>query len=332
MTAMTNSPGRGARVKPAVSLGAAWLLAVSGASIYARMKSIPQWAALPVAAAFVLEISFYLASGLQRARTWLADFGKARAALLLALSAILPWLVYSLATGEAGAERFLVLVSIACVVSLWFVVLPASPVTDGLFLVALAGIYLSKVFDSVYLSPIPKQSISTLGHLMLIRTAALSILVMRGNVNAEFRLLPNRQEWITGLRYFAPALPVVGVVYWALGLVQLRAHPLNAWQAAGTFFAILWVVALSEEFFFRGLLQQWLGGWTGNRTAALFVAAGVFGSAHLGFHRIFPNWRWAIVAGVLGLFLGLAWRNSRSVQASMVTHALIVTVWRVFLQ
>jgi hypothetical protein len=27
---------------------------------------------------------------------------------------------------------------------------------------------------------------------------------------------------------------------------------------------------------------------------------------------------------------GLAWRHSRSVQAAMVTHALIVTVWLVF--
>jgi uncharacterized protein len=53
---------------------------------------------------------------------------------------------------------------------------------------------------------------------------------------------------------------------------------------------------------------------------------------HLGFHHQFPNWRWAIVAGIMGLFCGMIWRNSRSVQASMVAHALTVTVWRVFLE
>jgi membrane protease YdiL (CAAX protease family) len=79
-------------------------------------------------------------------------------------------------------------------------------------------------------------------------------------------------------------------------------------------------------------LQQWLERWTGNASAALIAASVIFGSAHLGFHRIFPNWRWAIVATILGVFLGLAWRKARSVQASMVTHALIVTVWKVFLQ
>jgi membrane protease YdiL (CAAX protease family) len=171
---------------------------------------------------------------------------------------------------------------------------------------------------------------------MLIRTAALAVLVLRGNVQAEYRFLPTRKEALAGLRYFAVMLPVIAFAYWALGLVKFRAHPngagLTILLAVGTFLAILWVVALSEEFFFRGLLQQWLEQWTGNRNTALILAALVFGCAHLGFHRVFPNWRWAIVAAILGVFCGLAWRNSRSVQAAMVTHALIVTVWQVFLQ
>jgi uncharacterized protein len=296
------------------------------------MKSIPEWAALPVAAAFLIEFPFYLFPGFDAPRRWLSRRGKTPAALLLTASAIVPWLVYSLATGEAQLTHFCVLLLIAFAVSFWYILLPAAPLADGLFLIILAGIYLSKAFDRIYPSPIPQQSISVLGHLMLIRTAALAVLILRGNVNVEFHFLPNRREWSTGLRYFVLALPAVGIVYWALGLVELRAHPLNVLQAIGTFLVILWVVALSEEFFFRGLLQQWLEGWTGNRITAVIVAALVFGSAHLGFHRLFPNWRWALVAAVLGLFLGLAWRNSRSVQASMVTHALIVTVWRVFLK
>ena len=252
--------------------------------------------------------------------------------MLLTASAIVPWLVYSLVTREAQLAHFCLLLLIAFGVSFWYILLPAAPLADASFLIILAGIYLSKAFDRIYLSPIPQQSISVLGHLMLIRTAALAVLILRGNVNVEFRFLPNRREWSTGLCYFVPALPAVGIVYWALGLVELRAHPLGVLQAIGTFLVILWVVALSEEFFFRGLLQQWLEGWTGSWVTALIIAALIFGSAHLGFHRIFPNWRWALVAAVLGLFLGLAWRNSRSVQASMVTHALIVTVWRVFLK
>jgi membrane protease YdiL (CAAX protease family) len=333
MTAMPNAPGRG-RI-PGM-LGAGWLMLALGAWIYARMRSFPGWAALPVAAAFLIEIPFYLSPGFKAARDWFGRQGKARAACLLTASAVAPWVVYSVATGEARFTSFVLLLLVAAVVSYWYIALPAAPVADALFIVTVAAVYLSKIFDRIYLSPIPKLPISVLGHLMLIRTAALAILVFRGNVMAEYRLIPNRREWVTGLAYFAVMLPIIGSAYWGLGLVQLRPHPhgigLTVLQGIGTFALVLWVLALSEEFFFRGLLQQWLEQWTGNANIALIVAALVFGCAHLGFHRIFPNWRWAIVAAILGIFCGLAWRNSRSVQAAMVTHALIVTVWQMMLQ
>lgn len=285
---------------------------------------------MPVAAAFLIELTFYLFTGIESWRNRLGSCGRKQLACMLAASGTASWLVYAPVSGQADIARFLVLLLIAGTVSFWYAALRPAAIADALFLVLLAAIYLSKVFDWIYVSPIPKQSISVLGKLMLIRTAAIAILLLRGNVKVDFRFLPNRREWITGLLYFAPALAVVGTIYWLMSLVHLRPHPLNALQAVGTFLGVLWAVALPEEFFFRGLLQQWLERWTGHAIAALIAASVIFGSAHLGFHRIFPNWHWAILAGVLGLFLGIVWRNSRSVQASMVTHALIVTVWRIF--
>src|SRR5579863_4671105 len=333
MTAMPKAPAGRSQL---VGLIAGWLLLALGAFLYARFKGIPGWAALPVAAAFLIEIPFYLLPAFASPRAWFANQPKSRAALMLAASAVLPWLLYAPATGQAHAVSFILLLAVALIVAFWYVGLPAAPVADALFLAVVATVYLSKVFDRIYLSPIPKLSISVLGHLMLIRAAALAVLVLRGNVRAEYRFLPNRNESLAGLRYFAAMLPIIAFAYWALGLVKLRTHPngvgLTILLAIGTFLAILWVVALSEEFFFRGLLQQWIEEWTGNRNVALIAAALLFGCAHLGFHRSFPNWRWAIVAAILGVFCGLAWRNSRSVQAAMVTHALIVTVWQVFLQ
>ncbi|MDP9055126.1 MAG: CPBP family intramembrane metalloprotease [Acidobacteriota bacterium] len=339
MTAMRNSPGRRTWAGQAATLGGAWVLLAWGAWVYARMRGMPEWAAMPVAAAFLIEIPFYLSPGFRAAREWLAALGKPRAAALLTASALVPWLVCSLATGQANPLNLFLLLLVAGGVSFWYIALPMASATDALFLIFIAGVYLSKIFERIYLSPapsLPSAAVTTLGHLMLIRTAALSILIIRGNVRAEYRFLPRREEWLTGLRYFAVMLPVIGIVYRALGLVELRRLPVNpaltVLLAIGTFFTMLWVVALSEEFFFRGLLQGWLERWTGNDTAALIVASVVFGCAHLGFHRKFPNWQWAIIAGILGLFCGAAWRRSRSVQAAMVAHALLVTVWRVFLR
>ena len=54
-----------------------------------------------------------------------------------------------------------------------------------------------------------------------------------------------------------------------------------------------------------------------------------FGSVHLWF-KPFPNWRFAIMAALAGVFYGLAFQKEKSVRASAVTHALTVTVWRLF--
>ena len=89
-------------------------------------------------------------------------------------------------------------------------------------------------------------------------------------------------------------LPIGAALVYLLDFA--RFDPRNAWQVPAIFFAFLWVVALSEEFFFRGLVQRWLteavGPWP-----ALIATALVFGAVHLPF-RDFPNWKFAALAVV----------------------------------
>jgi len=297
---------------------------IVAAVVYAGMKSIPAMVALPAAAAFLIEFSFYLVPGFHA--EWLSD----RPVLLVA-SCLVPYLVYSVPTGEYHGAALVFLFAVSALLTFWYKAIPRSAVADVLFLAIPASLLLAKVFDRVYLSPIPKVPFSTLGHLMLIRLCAIAVLGMRGGVKAEFRFLPNRREIVEGVKWFGMMLPVVVATLWLTGLWNLKPHP-NVLAGVPQFFGILWVVALSEEFFFRGLLQQWLEDWTGSAVAALAVASVLFGSVHLGFAHIFPNWRFALSAGVLGLFCGLCWRQTRSVQASMVTHAIGATLYRVFFQ
>jgi membrane protease YdiL (CAAX protease family) len=130
-----------------------------------------------------------------------------------------------------------------------------------------------------------------------------------------------------GLAGAAAALPAA----WAAGIIRLaewKGPWLTLGAAAGTFFGVLWVVALSEEFFFRGLLQQWLEQFTGRAAAALLLASALFGAAHLGF-RQFPNWQFALLAAAMGVVYGLAFRAGGGIRAAMVAHALVVVIWRV---
>jgi membrane protease YdiL (CAAX protease family) len=287
------------------------------------MKGIPAMVALPAAAAFLIEFPFYLLPGF--------DPSKLRRPELLAVSCLIPYLVYSIPTGQFRLSGFLMLIAIALVLSFWYQVLPKTPVVDVLFVALAASLYLAKVFDLIYLSPIPKVPFSTLGHIMLIRTCAIAVLAIRGGVAAEFRFLPTKREAWAGLTWFAMMLPAVAATLWSVGLWRMRANP-NLLAGVATFFGILWVTALSEEFFFRGLLQQWFSDWTRSGVAALLMASVLFGAAHLGWSHIFPNWRFALVALVFGLFCGLCWRQTRSVQASMVTHAIGATLYKVFFQ
>jgi len=322
---MDNAPGRFR-----AALGAGWLLLSLAAFIYAHGRAIPAFAALPVAAAFLIEFSFYLCPACETPLQWLSAQPKWRRGVLLTAASVLPWAALALPLGSATAGSALVVLSVAAVVSFWYVLLPVNGWTDGAILIVLAGLQLARFFEGVYPSPIPKINLSILGHLMLIRTGALAFLAIRGGVRVEFRFLPTRAEWANGLRYFAMMLPAVGVVYWALGLVNFRPHPLSAPLAIATFFGILWVVALSEEFFLRGLLQQWMEGWTSSPAVALIVVSLLSGAAHLGFHGPFPSWRFALVAVVFHFFCGLAWYRTRTIQAGMVAHALTVTVWEIF--
>ena len=326
MTAMTAAPYR-------TVLIAGWILLAAAAWIYASVKAVPAALAVPLGAAFLAEFAFYLLPSFPDLwRRWVARMGRLGTAFFLALSAVIPYAIYSLPTGLFDAQNFALLAAIALAVGLVYVSGQVNAVRDTLFVALLAAFILFRFFDRIYPTPIPKVPMSILGHVMLIRTGALALFGLRGNVQARFAFLPSPAEWMNGVKWFAFSILPLAAMGWFTGAIRVRDHALNPATGVATFFGLLWVVALSEEFFFRGLIQQWLEDLTSSRAAALITASLLFGSVHLGFHGAFPNWRFALVAAVLGVFCGLAWRGQRRVQASMVTHALAATVFRVFFQ
>ncbi len=313
-----------------------WAILAVAAVVYARVapKPVPLAIALPLALAFLAEYPFYLLPGFPASRERFLAKGKPRAAALLAVSAIVPWLIYAIGTGHFSLGALVFLSSIAAVMCFWYVVFRAHPAADLIYLSLFGAILLLKVFALIYPMPWPKIDMSVLGKLMMIRVMAFSFVAIRGNVDADYRFVPNAREWLAGLKWFALLLPVTGAEYWALGLVAVRPHPMNIALVIGTFIGIMCLTAISEEFIFRGLLQPWIESWTSSPVAALVLTALLFGAVHLSFHfhGTFPNWRFAIVAAILGLFCGLARRQTGGIQAGMVAHALTVAVWKMFLQ
>ncbi len=287
-------------------------------------------AALP---AFLLEAIFYLGSVFAETRAWFAPVRPRRLqGLLLWMSALLPYLVFASLSNTLHRSAFELLATLTAVLAFWFILLPMRPAYDiGFLLIAAAPVVL-RVFPRIYLSPDPNLRIDVLGHLMWIRLGIAALLVLREWNPGAFDFWPRAHEWRTGLLYYASSILPIALV--ALALHDARFAPVpGAWWrvaalAVGTFFGMLWVVALGEELFFRGVIERaLLDGWK-SKTAAVIVSAILFGAAHFWFQH-FPNWRRALVATVLGLACGLAYARTGSVRVPMVTHAFVVTTWRV---
>jgi membrane protease YdiL (CAAX protease family) len=310
-----------------------WAAAAAAAYVYAQDRGIPWHVALTVLPAFLLEISLYYTLGVERLRKRLDGLHPAVAALAITVAALAPYALASAATQTFSWTSLGMLAALAAASSFWYVVFPHRTSIDILFLVFVAAVWLLRVIPPLYVSPNPKLPLAILGQLMWFRTGLFSMLSVRRMKNIGFGFWPAAREWKIGALYFAAFLPVAALLAWATAFTHFHVR-YATWQktsvvAVATFFGILWVVALGEEFFFRGLLQQWITSWLKSDWAALALTALLFGSVHL-WYRPFPNWRIVPVAAGLGLFCGLAFRQAKSIRASMVTHALTVTAWRLF--
>ncbi|MGA3239322.1 MAG: CPBP family intramembrane glutamic endopeptidase [Bryobacteraceae bacterium] len=345
---MNNSPG-GFRA----ALGIGWAALGAAGVLYVRARGIPVPAALPVIAAFLIAYPFYLVTGFPAMRERLAG---PRLKWFLLAAALLPYLVCCCGAIEFHWYNVVRLAALALTISLWYVVLPSGTglpayqahstdrkngasdrpgglshaLADLLFLAIIPAVVLGGYFDSIY-PPYMGQKLNVLGHVTFLPVVVLVLMLERRVRETGYGFAPTLREWRIGALHYLYFLPIGGSLAFLLHAVKPH-EPAALWKIAATFLAFLWVIGLSEEFFFRGVLQQWIEDWTRNRAAALAIASVVFGLVHLGFRGFpFPNWRWALLAGVMGWFCGRARNQAGSIRASAVTHALVVATWRAFL-
>jgi hypothetical protein len=95
---------------------------------------------------------------------------------------------------------------------------------------------------------------------------------------------------------------------------------------AGAWVFTFFFIAVPEELFFRGWLQNLLERHLG-RGRALVVVAILFGLSHFNKRAVFFNWRYVLLAAIAGIFYGRAWRSHRRVAASSITHATVDSCW-----
>jgi hypothetical protein len=142
-------------------------------------------------------------------------------------------------------------------------------------------------------------------------------------VGFDFRV--RLRDVFIGLREWAIYAPVAIGLGLALRFIRFKPGLPPAANIVAGLLITFFFVAIPEEFFFRGLLQNLLEPRLG-KTRALLVAATVFGLSH--FNKPLPfNWRYVILAAIAGIFYGRAWLDRRRLTCSAITHTTVDVVW-----
>jgi membrane protease YdiL (CAAX protease family) len=284
---------------------------------------------------FVLLIALYLAPGFTASRSWLIQrFRGVRGAAVSVILFLLPYFAYCAGTGDFRLTAF---VKLAVLAALPLGLFAAFPVThpqrlnwqDALVLLWLFLPVIFHLISGIWNVPV---NLDFMVRLFLVGVGAWSFLIQRGveNDGYIFTVSPAilRDALVSFAAFAAIALPLGYLLRFIAWNPQYRGLP----DLLSSYLTIFLFVAIAEELFFRGLLQNLLEGSLGsrpavNKNAAQAIASVLFGVSHIQ-HAPFPNWRYAILATVAGWFYGLAYRQHNSLMASAGAHALVDTLWR----
>ena len=252
----------------------------------------------------------------------------------LALPAILavPWLMVALATHSFAVRWLSVYLVVPVAVSLLlYAAGRLDPQQRGHLLDFLVLVPLGLAVDLRWLEPAWPHRLALLGKLTLLDAGLYGFLAIRRLTGVGFDLRLRARDWGIGLREFAFYLPIAVPLGLAIGFLHLHAHVARPW-----FVPLAWLfsfvgVALPEEIFFRGWMQNLLERRIG-RSAALVLTACIFGLSHFNKRTAHFNWRYVLLAAIAGIFYGRSWRADRRVGASAITHATVDIIWGALLR
>jgi membrane protease YdiL (CAAX protease family) len=167
--------------------------------------------------------------------------------------------------------------------------------------------------------------------MLLLDAGIYALLAVRQLDGAGFDLRLRPPDIAIGLREFTLYAPIAIALGLGIGFLHLHEALPSLLRLAGAFLFTFFFIAVPEELFFRGWLQNLLERRVG-RLPALLATAVLFGLSHWNKRALHFNWRYVLLAAIAGIFYGRAWRQDRRVAASSITHASIDTVWSFWLR
>ena len=282
-------------------------------------------ATLTAFSVFFLVMLLFAARGVDSSLT--ARFG-AGGGYLLGVALFLVYLIYLLGTntfafGRAAAVAGLVFLPLALGASA-----KQKPAGAWEDFVILAGVWVTVKFSpSHWLWPYPGGRLAYVFTVLMCVNVALAVFVLLRGLNGISYSIGWGHHWsffvLASFVVFAcvaiPLGQVLHFIQFSPQWSQWKSLPLLS-------LGILFFTAWPEEFLFRGLLQNMLSRASSNDLAGWWTASVLFGLSHLP-NMGFPNWRYAILASIAGLFYGWTWRKTGSIFASALVHAAVDVTW-----
>jgi uncharacterized protein len=146
-----------------------------------------------------------------------------------------------------------------------------------------------------------------------------------------FDLRLRLRDFRIGLLWLAVYAPIAVALGLWLGFLHFHANLPSAGRLLLGWIFTFFFIAVPEELFFRGWMQNLLERRVGP-VRALLITATLFGLSHFNKRAAHFNWRYVLLAVLAGIFYGRAWLQDRRVGASAITHASVDTIWSVWLR
>jgi len=198
--------------------------------------------------------------------------------------------------------------------------------------------------DLRWFEPAWPPNLAVFNKMLLLDTGIYGFLCIRRLEGVGFDLRLRLRDAAIGLREFALYAPIAIALGLALGFLHFHPTWPRPTQLAEAYLYTFLFIAIPEELFFRGWLQNLLqrrfarasahrfARFNAGRTPALILTAILFGLSHFNKRAAYFNWRYVLLAAIAGIFYGRAWRANHRIAASAITHATVDTLWSLWLR
>jgi len=185
--------------------------------------------------------------------------------------------------------------------------------------------------DLRWFEPAWPQHLAIFNKILLLDAGIYGFVLIRQLEGTGFDLRVRLKDAGIGLREAAYYTPIALTLGLSMGFLHVHRGWPGAASMAGAWIFTFLFIAVPEELYFRGWLQNLLERRMG-RYGALTLTACLFGLAHFNKRSTGFNWRYVLMAALAGIFYGRAWRQERRVAASAVTHATVDAIWSLWLR